>query len=555
MGQLSFHFHPVGEFLGMLSFTPETAWTRCAIAFASLACLCYIWIHTSRQRKSHSNNIPYAIPSLRGTIPFIFNGLEFLQRSRQNFPKWATFRISIIRDDIFIIQGPKNAGQLFHDARLSVTTAYSLVLGQCFGMKRQALDVYNADTSGSRQKPILGSNLEPQDRISFMTHESLRSGLLKEGLGPAFHRFREYLSQSLLNAEIGDEWVECPDMSKFFEKHLGTSLVRTLFGEELLAQHPGFVEDLWEYDKGVMNLIRGLPRFLTLRTHRIRDRLVRSVERWHEKASDPVSCPKESNGFSDQSLWGSDMMKERYHMLLATKGQDAKSVAITDLALIWASVTNVAPSTMTLALHVLSSSSLLSSLRTSLSSTGPLPSIESLESIPLLLSMYAETLRFGVQVHIPRIAPHHELTIGGATIPRNKLMMANTWLMHMDDTLWNTKGGEKPLDEFWAERFLVDPEDPTSGPGKTAGPRDGEKGVHFSTADVEGAWIPYGGGHHACPGRLLSKRIMLFSTAMLINMFDIEIISRDSIKFDSPKFGLGVRKPRGRVRFRMRRRR
>ncbi|RYP77924.1 hypothetical protein DL769_003297 [Monosporascus sp. CRB-8-3] len=303
------------------------------------------------------------------------------------------------------------------------------IFASCFGMRQEAVNAYLADTSGSRQKPIPGSNHRIQDRISFITHENLVSGLLKDGLRPAAHRFEKFLGQSLHAADIGHEWEEVADMGKFFEQHLGA-------------------------------------------------------------------------------------------------------------------VTNVVPSSMTLALHIFRFYRVLASLRTSLSRLPKSPSIEELETIPLLLSLYAETLRFGVQIHIPRSAPYHELHIGEVTIPRNKLIMTNTWLMHTDENLWNTKGGEHPLDQFWAERFLVDPEDERSGPVKQkADPsteNKPEKQVYFSVAGLEGAWIPYGGGQHACPGRLLAKRIMLISAAMLVNNFDIEILAnKEALNFDSPRFGFG----------------
>jgi hypothetical protein len=61
------------------------------------------------------------------------------------------------------------------------------------------------------------------------------------------------------------------------------------------------------------------------------------------------------------------------------------------------------------------------------------------------------------------------------------------------------------------------------------------------------------GGLHACPGRVLAKRIMLLCGAMMATMFDIEILANDSdLHFGSPRFGFGVRKPAGLVPFRIR---
>ncbi len=113
--------------------------------------------------------------------------------------------------------------------------------------------------------------------------------------------------------------------------------------------------------------------------------------------------------------------------------------------------------------------------------------------------MYAETLRFGVQIHIPRSAPHRDVQIGGVAIPKDKLAITNTWLAHSDEQVWNTREGEKPLDTFWPERFLVDDRDERSGPVRvrsTAEKKDpaaAKDHVYFSAEGLEGAWIPYGG--------------------------------------------------------------
>ena len=124
---------------------------------------------------------------------------------------------------------------------------------------------------------------------------------------------------------------------------------------------------------------------------------------------------------------------------------------------------------------------------------------------PVLLSMYAETLRFGVQIHIPRNSPHANLHIGQKIIPRNKTVLLNTWIAHTDKKVWNTSGGQHPLESFWAGRFLIDPNDPQSGPVRRSShdlskdlPKDkfNSMGPSFSTEGLEGAWIPFGGKSH-----------------------------------------------------------
>ena len=138
------------------------------------------------------------------------------------------------------------------------------------------------------------------------------------------------------------------------------------------------------------------------------------------------------------------------------------------------SVTNVVPSSMALLLRIISDSSVLAEVQQEvakaiMSSSQVTFEMKQLEQQPLLMSLYAETLRYGVQIHIPRDIPHQSLNIGGQTIPSKSILFVNTWLAHTDSAIWNTKDGAYPVDEFWPRRFIVDPKDPSSGPCKNQG--------------------------------------------------------------------------------------
>lgn len=210
-------------------------------------------------------------------------------------------------------------------------------------MRQKAVDAYLADTSGSRHKPIPGSNPQPQDRISFITHENLVSGLLLDGLSTATDRFANYLAQSFRELDIDDEWKDAPDLTTFFEHQLGSPLLRTLFGEEMLSQNANFVQDLWAFDRGVMDLAKRFPRFWIPRTYQIRDKLLATVRGWHSKATGDTRVTKDNGDVEADPLWGTKMMRERYSLLLGARSQDESSVASTDLAFIWALVTILSP--------------------------------------------------------------------------------------------------------------------------------------------------------------------------------------------------------------------
>ena len=124
--------------------------------------------------------------------------------------------------------------------------------------------------------------------------------------------------------------------------------------------------------------------------------------------------------------------------------------------------------------------------------------------LPLLSSIYAESLRLHIKVFFFASSPHSDVLLGKWKLPREGLGLVNTDIPHTDTSVWNTKNGLHPVDSFWAERFLVDPSDSSSGPLNTqfTKPNDAmpehehEKAgqrKYFSTEGLGGSWIPYGG--------------------------------------------------------------
>lgn len=204
-------------------------------------------------------------------------------------------------------------------------------------MDQRAVDVYLSDTSGSRARPIRGSNVRDNHRVSYHTHENLVQGLLGEGLTPTTERIQDALFASLDQVSKPEgEWTYVEDLTEFIEEHVGTAMLKALFGPLLLADSPDFNRDLWNYDKRIMSLAMRLPIFCIPGAYRLRNKLLNSIMRWHRLASQ-LSAAMHGPEKEDADLfWGSTMMRKRYEMLLKIEGQDLRSVASTDLGFIWA---------------------------------------------------------------------------------------------------------------------------------------------------------------------------------------------------------------------------
>ena len=203
-------------------------------------------------------------------------------------------------------------------------------------MAQKAVSTYFDDTSGPQVKPIPGSNVDAQARVSHQTHEVLVKGLLGPGLAPTYSRFENNLTASLQTLGKDGEWMEYPDFLEFFEDVVGKAIVEAIFGSELLSQNPEFVRDLWTYDAVVMSLARRLPAFCNPQAHRVRRKLLGCIKRWHEFARAKSGVRGDSDGNDFDPVWGSRMMRERQDVLLGIQNQDYDSVAATDLAFIWA---------------------------------------------------------------------------------------------------------------------------------------------------------------------------------------------------------------------------
>ena len=171
------------------------------------------------------------------------------------------------------------------------------------------------------------------------------------------------------------------------------------------------------------------------------------------------------------------------------------------------SIGNVVPTAACAVFHVFKDPELLARVRkVAEEHTGkslvPEPDITALAANPLLLSIYAETLRLYVKVHAAFMSPHEDVSLGKWLLPKGGIALISSEPAHMDTTFWNTKNGKHKVDSFWADRFLIDPSDPSSGPilpglresdGFEKKSANLESKPYYSTKGCEGSWIPYGG--------------------------------------------------------------
>ncbi|XP_061348227.1 flavonoid 3'-monooxygenase CYP75B137-like [Gastrolobium bilobum] len=138
-----------------------------------------------------------------------------------------------------------------------------------------------------------------------------------------------------------------------------------------------------------------------------------------------------------------------------------------------------------------------------------------IHKLPYLHAVMKETLR--LHTALPLLVPHcpsETTTVGGYTIPKGSRVFVNVWAIHTNPSIW-----EKPL-EFDPTRFL-----------------DAE--CDYSGSNFN--YLPFGSGRRICAGVAMAERMVLYSLATLVHLFNWTIPRGEKLDV-SEKFGIVLKK-------------
>ncbi|KAL9608752.1 MAG: hypothetical protein Q9167_006424 [Letrouitia subvulpina] len=434
------------------------------------------------------------------------------------------------------------------------------------------------DNSGINAEPNPDSNVKPKYRLNYFQVKAAHKHLNGVGLAQMTKHFLKVLRRRVEESPIGDQWTEMPDLFAFLQHEVFSAAVEALAGKFLLGQYSGFVDDFWEFDRSVPTLIKKLPRWLSPRPYRVRQRLLDAIKNWHKLAREHSDFTKVGPEDPEwDPYWGSKLMRARQDYSKGMHFMNEDALAAEDLGLIFAMNTNTVPAVAWFFIELYRDFNLLSRARVEVEAARRLATepeqadldILKLCSSPLLQSVYAETLRLRVALVVTRTPEHEDFRMGEWKFPKSRPIVFSSRSAGMNPQIWNAGTAENPhpLDQFWADRFLVYPNDPESGPSKKDPYFSGkpsssnrttgkpEMTPYFSMEKVAGGWIPYGGGQRMCPGRHFAKQEIVGAFAILFLNYDIELLTgqgwepRPDMRF----FPFGGLPPVGTIPFRIRR--
>ena len=523
-------------------------------------------------------------------------------------------KIFFFNHEANVVSGAAHVSAVWRSRILDTKPAAVLALTRLFATPRRALKFWADDDSGTNPRPHPTSSVAPDHRLYYHTHRTTHAFMTGRSLQQFADRFQGLLVDWLDAQPISHEgWTDLPDLHAFVQTMLATAGVQAMCGPVLLRLSPTWVDDFWTFDKSLPKFLGGMPWLRARKGYNARKRCLDGIKAWHRYAQEHFDASQITPDGHDPS-YGSSLMRSRQEMWAKMPAMDADACASEDLGIIWGENSNSIPAAFWSLVHIFRDPKLLASTREQArrsfvgAATGAASdaryNTEALTRNPLLQSVWSEVLRLYVALFIVRGADHDDFHLpGGHTIPKQKMIVVDTHTAHHDASVWNQGDAQNPhpLDSFWAERFLVFPGQEKSGPLKPearpklssptpSGPQMPQTPQapqtastplspqapstpltpltpsspnaadldplepRFSSSGLAGAWVPFGGGRHQCPGKAFAKQEILLCIAVMTELFDIEIPPEASMEVDLNYYGLGSLPPKAEIPVRIRRR-
>ncbi|KAI1128000.1 cytochrome P450 [Nemania abortiva] len=491
--------------------------------------------------------VPYWMPGVFHLFPFLWDTVSFIVSTIVHHGWQKPVMVKAANTRLVLVGNPEHVTGVFKNSRfLSTRFIIERVQRLLVGIPPETLPLYTADNSGMAAEPRKASKVAQEDRILFHQAHTHHKWLASPYLEPIAESFLRVLHEGISVLEIGESWVEYPDLYRFMRLIIVRANIEATLGSKVLELNPSLVEDFCDAATTVPKFLNGWPRWLAPKGFKARDRVIKALEKWHAYANVAGDYNSTRDGDPEwDAIWGSKCEKIRQQYMNGTKRLTPYARACEDWGFLIGLNYNTPPSIFWYIFESLRDTELNARMtKEALECCSPdgSISISALAAQPLLESAYAEVLRLRVSIVMTRTVEYGDLNIAGYEIPRGDVVLMPTDAMHFNKELWARAGkpADKPITKFDPDRFL----------------EPSETGPKFSTDKLAGLWIPYGGGDRMCPGRHLVKLEMLSFYAYMFSKYEIQADEGDMKKVGPNRHyvSFGVLPPDRTVRFKIRKR-
>ncbi|KAI1073514.1 cytochrome P450 [Whalleya microplaca] len=509
----------LGYIRALFSLTEQSA----LALLMTLVALVVLFLFTSQ---SNATRIP---PHLNDPIPYVFNTLQFLL-SNDRFTKRALEALKNARivkfhlglRPVYLVSGTQNIQVMFSSRELSYEEVFvHHAFPKFWKFSREEVKRFARDKSGSGRVPLHGTENTPPAQRYWAARQHIHHDFLSRShqFKPIIDAFGEQFSRVIDRFPFG-EWTTI-SVINFCRREVAECAISTLFGPNVLALNPGFIDVFWEFDAVFFNLILGLPRWISARPFKAHDRYLSMIERHLTSLLKHFDW----NGSDAEALWephfGARVCRELVKWLMDAGFQrPALNGALG--ALLFAQNSNSIPTATWMLMEIIKDESLFQAVREEIATSLLTHSefdvckldMNKLVALPLLRSVFIETLRLRMNLNIIRTL-EDTLYLDGIELAKGSMIQAPVMAAHYDENVWGRPG--HPATQFWAERHInyVEERDET---GRLCRKRK------FDMAGRPSSFFPFGGGTPICPGRHFAQAEIFTMVGLVVSRFDIEFV-------------------------------
>ncbi|CCF45829.1 hypothetical protein CH063_03708 [Colletotrichum higginsianum] len=478
--------------------------------------------HILRRRENEPPSLPGLIPYISNTYQYITDNGRFLERASEALKRSSIVKFNLGADTVYLVAGSHNVQKLFRNSATNSLSSDKFILmvnDRVQDMTKEDVPKLQNDRSGRLRIPAPGTEAVPE-------HERYWVGL--------HHLFHQHLFQAEATARLAKSFItffggkldqqplgawETVQVFKYLKKDMAEAATVSLAGRKLIEDHPEFVDILWEFDTIAMQLMYGLPSWYNPRPKQIQQKALAMMKEFLTNAWSKFDWNGPDADADWEPIFGSRLQRE-HTKYWKEKGFSMQTRAGMYIGSISGINSNSVPQTAWAVMEVVKDAALLQRVREELQEAlvkdldngRPTFDVPKLVTLPLLQSIYVETLRMHVSINITRevLEP---MELDGYLLRKGSLVQAPTQIGHLDEAVWGVE--DHPASEFWAERHVryVEKEDETGHVRKVR---------EFTMAGRPSDFFPYGGGVSMCPGRNFAKQEIMLAVAMIVSRFDIE---------------------------------
>ena len=246
-------------------------------------------------------------------------------------------RLRLFNIELYLILGTQHLRLLWKESQFLSSKVQVLIgVGTLFGTSKHALEFYESDDSGVNQLPHPKSNVQPENRIHYLTHKTTIELLAGKHLQSLAESFRNILQRRIRHMQSGSDWTYMPDLNSLLQSHMFSAAVEGMCGPYFLRLSPNFARDFWDFDGQMPYILKGYPRVLKPAAWRARDRCLEGIKKWHAHIKQYGTTTSGDAENPQDPYYGTALMRERQKYSSKMRPMTADATASADLGLIWA---------------------------------------------------------------------------------------------------------------------------------------------------------------------------------------------------------------------------